>query len=54
MKKSAKHDDKWLNYDDDGRDQPGVPLRITRRYIELMGGIENAIESFYKYGKDAQ
>ena len=54
MKTSTKHDGKWLKYLDDGRNEPGVKLRITKRYIELMGGLENAIALLQKYRKDAQ
>ena len=54
MKTSTKHDGKWLKYLDDGRNEPGVKLRITRRYIELMGGVRNALAVFHKNGKDTQ
>ena len=54
MSTTNKHDVKWLNYEDDGRNEPGVKLRITRRYIELMGGFLNAIAAFHKNRKDGQ
>ena len=50
----AKHDGKWLNYEDDGRNEPGVKLRITRRYIEMMGGFLNAIAALHKCRKDGR
>ena len=50
----SKHIDKWLNYENDGRDEPGVKLRIAMRYIELMGGFENAITILHNHGKDTE
>jgi hypothetical protein len=54
MQKVNKHEDKWLKYMDDGRNEPGVKLRITKRYIELLGGFTNAIVAFQNYPKNAQ
>lgn len=50
----SKHDGKWLNYMDDGRNEPGVKLRITRRYIELLGGFMNAVAIFHTHRKDGK
>jgi len=50
----SKHDDKWLRYDDDGRNEPGVKARITRRFIEILGGFMNAIKVLHKCGRDGQ
>ena len=49
-----KHDYKWLKYADDGRNDPGVKLRLAMRYIQLMGGLQNALTLLQKYGKDGQ
>jgi DNA adenine methylase len=42
-KREKRQEQVWMNYEDDGSRIEGNRLRIARRYIDIMGGEEEAI-----------